>query len=113
MKRNLIAVVLFSLASAQAGVASAGTALNGMPINGININGLAMNGINVQAKRVNERSSERMPFSAVGSEDVAARPRSECMVEPERCAIDTPRSHAPGGSLQSVTLPDGSIYTLR
>lgn len=118
MKRNLIAVVFFSLASAQAGVAWAGATANGMPLNGLSVNGvlengLYINGIDLQAKRPNDPSLDRMPPSANGSENVAARPRSECMVEPERCAIDTPRAHAPGASVQSVTLPDGSTYMVR
>ena len=68
-----------------------------------------LNGIDLHAKRPNERSLDRMPPSANGSKNVAARPRSECFVEPERCAIDAPRSQAPESSVQSITLPDGSI----
>jgi hypothetical protein len=128
MKRNLIAVVLFGVASAQAGVASAGTVIsngttlsNGLSFaNGINFssglnfsNGLTFsNGVNLQARRVSEGSFDTAPSSTVGPESVAARPTSECIIEPERCLVDAPRSEVPG-VVQSITLPDGSTYAVR
>lgn len=45
MKRNLIAVVLFGLVSAQGGTASAG-----MPTNGPHLNGLGMNGLYISVR---------------------------------------------------------------
>jgi hypothetical protein len=113
MKRNLIAMVLFGLASAQAGVAWGGLPTNGLSINGMPLNGVFVNGMPLNGLYVNGRSLNSMPSSTERSESVAARPRSECILEPERCAIDTPRSQAPGASVQSVRLPDGSIYTVR
>ena len=114
MKRNLIAVVLFGVASVQAGVAWTGPPQgNGIGVNGINLaNGQNRNGISLQAERLNERSLERIPSSTVGSENVAARPTYECITEPERCAVDSPRLHALA-AVQSVTLPDGSTYAVR
>jgi hypothetical protein len=148
MKRNLIAVVLFGLASAQAGLASAGGVLqngvslngavlqNGVALNGVNLangvllngavlfngvalngatlqNGVVLNGMNVQANRLGEHSLDRMPSSADRSESLAAHVRSECSGEPERCELGMPRSRATQPYIESVTLPDGSIFTVR